>query len=256
MTRGAKFLLDARSGSAVLWWSAAAMLAGFIACTGLQFVDDRLLIGVSVWEKPAKFFLSLTVQFITVAWALSLLSLRTRGVRIAIVAMFGAAWIELAYIIVRAARGEASHFNVATPLDAALYSIMGVGALTLTLTAGYIGWVIWRNQRGDMWTGAAGLGLLLGSVLATLTAGYMSSGTGHWVGGDLTDASGLPFFHWSMTGGDLRVSHFIGLHATQVIPFAAMGGSRWMVYGAALLVAGLTAATFIQALDGVPLFKI
>jgi hypothetical protein len=75
------------------------------------------------------------------------------------------------------------------------------------------------------------------------------------VGGDLTDATGLPFFHWSTTGGDLRVSHFIALHASQVVPFAAMSGKRGIIYGAALLVTLLTVATFMQAMMGIPLLE-
>ncbi len=256
MTRGGLFLRDARDGSAALWWSAVAMFAGFLVCSGIALVDDRLLIGVSVWQKPAKFFLSLAVQFVTVSWALSLVASRSRGVRFAIGAMVVAAWFELVIIVGRAARGEASHFNVGTPLDAALYAAMGVGAVTLTLTAASIGFVIWWQRRSDLWREAAGLGLILGSVLATLTAGYLSSLGSHWIGGDFTDATGLPFFHWSTTGGDLRVSHFIGLHAAQVVPFAAMSGSKWVVYGTAVIVTGLTVATFMQATMGVPLFRL
>jgi hypothetical protein len=147
MTRGARFLRDAQAGSATLWWSAVVMLAGFAVCSGLQFIDARMLIGVSVWEKPAKFFLSLAVQFVTVSWALSLTTTRWRSVRFAIAAMTVAAWGELIIIIARAARGEASHFNVATPLDSALYAAMGIGAVTLTITAAYIGVVIWYLAR-------------------------------------------------------------------------------------------------------------
>jgi hypothetical protein len=77
----------------------------------------------------------------------------------------------------------------------------------------------------------------------------------HWIGGDLTDATGLPFFHWSTTGGDLRVSHFIGLHAAQVVPFAAMSGKRSVVYGVAFVTIILTAGTFAQAVLGMPLFR-
>jgi hypothetical protein len=34
------------------------------------------------------------------------------------------------------------------------------------------------------------------------TAGYLASGTGHWVGGASTDASGLPLVGWSRTGAE------------------------------------------------------
>jgi hypothetical protein len=85
-----------------------------------------------------------------------------------------------------------------------------------------------------------------------MTLGGNSS---HWIGGDLTDATGLPIFKWSTTGGDLRVAHFIGLHAMQVVPFAALSGKRSVVWGAALVVTVLTTFTYVQALSGIPLFR-
>ncbi len=253
----ADFMRDVFAGSRGLAVFAILFAVGFVFCSALQIVDHRLLLGVSVWEKPAKFFFSLAVHLATVAWALSLLGAESRngrGVRWAVRLLIAAAVFELSYIVFRAALGEASHFNTGTPLTAALYAMMGLGALILTGTAGYVGYRIWRNRAGDLWREATGFGLMLGAVLGTLTAGYMSSQTGHSVGGLATDATGLPFFHWSTTGGDLRVSHFIGLHAMQVLPLAALSGKRSVIYGAALIIAVLTVLTFMQAVMGVPLF--
>ena len=65
-------LLDSvRSGNSWLWRTIVAMTIGSVFLFALQFVDARLFNGVSVWDKPAKFFLSLAVQYGTVSWALS-----------------------------------------------------------------------------------------------------------------------------------------------------------------------------------------
>jgi hypothetical protein len=251
-----QFFRDARRGSGRLWTSSWIMLVLCALCISFALVDDRMINGVNIWEKPAKFFLSLGTLGLTVAWTLSLVPVVMRGVHSATLLLLTASWFELVYIVVRAIRGEASHFNVGTPLDAALYGMMGVGALSISAATAFVGFRVWQNRKSGLWREAAGIGLLLGSVLATVTAGYMSSGTGHWVGGDLTDATGLPFFHWSTTGGDLRVAHFIGLHAMQFVPFAALSGKRSIVFATALVVSALTVATFIQAWMGVPLFKL
>jgi hypothetical protein len=253
------FFRDVYRGSRSLAICVGLFGIGFFICSLLPGMDDRLLQGVSVWEKPAKFFLSLGVHFATIAWGLSLLNpdlQRSRGLLWAVRLMIGAAVLELVVIVARAARGEASHFNVGTPIDGALYAIMGVGSLMLTATAGYVGYRIWRNRNGDVWRLAAGVGLMLGAVLSTVTAGYMSSLAGHSVGGDVSGVTGLPFFHWSTTGGDLRVAHFVALHAIQVVPLAALSRRRGVVYGTAVVVVVLTGLAFWQALMGVPLFRV
>ncbi len=258
-TRLTRFVLDAYAGSRSLGRNTIVLLALFAVCLLLPMVDERLFNGVSVWHKPAKFFLSIAVLFATVAWSLSLVPWNTRKrrtVRWSIAALVGASWLELAYIVFRAARAEGSHYNVDAPLEQALYSIMGLGALTMTGAAAVIGIVIWRNRKGELWPEAAGLGLVLGAVLATLTASVLAAGTSHWAGGDQTDATGLPLFFWSTTGGDLRVAHFVGLHAMQAVPFAALSGKRNVVYGTALIVAALTLATFVLAILGLPLMKV
>lgn len=229
----------------------------FFAVYGLTFIDMWMLHGVSVWEKPAKFFMSLAVHMATLAWGLALLpesERRSSGINRATLLFIGAAVFEVAYMIFRAARGEASHFNVATPVAGAFYTLMGIGALTLTATTAYIGWRI-RRAGGTAMHFAAGWSFMVAAVTTTIVASYLSSGTGHWVGGDQTDATGLPFFHWSTTGGDLRVPHFAALHIMQAVPLIAWYWPDKRI-AAASLAAGvaIVAALFAQAWMGVPLF--
>jgi hypothetical protein len=96
---------------------------------------------------------------------------------------------------------------------------------------------------------------MFGALLGTIAGAYLSSHTSHWIGGDLNDAAGVGFFHWSTTGGDLRVAHFIGLHTSQAVPLAALSGRRWVVYGVAALCAVLMAVAFGMATLGIPVLR-
>ena len=250
-----KLFQDSRQASPLLFWSAAILLAAMLAFYGLLAMDPRLFNGVSVWEKPAKFALSLAVLMITVAWAMSLLEKPARGIKTSALLLVIASFFEIAYIAFRAARGEASHFNTGEPVAAALYALMGIGALTLTGAAAFVGWRVWQQRDGRLMHEAAGIGLILGAILATMTAGVLSSLQSHWIGGDQTDATGLGFFHWSTTGGDLRVAHFVGLHAMQFLPLAALTSNRTIVYAVACATVLLTGLTFAQAMSGMPLLR-
>ena len=247
----------ARQAAPLLWRFSVAFALLFAALYGLTFIDPRLFAGVSVWEKPAKFALSLGLQMATVAWALSHAPVelqRSGKIRVATWLILVSVLFEMLYIGGQAARGEASHFNTGTPLTATLYILMGLGAVTLTAGSGFVGALILR-ARTDFMGVAAGSGLILGAVLGTLVGGFLSSGSGHWIGGDMTDATGLPFFHWSTSGGDLRVAHFIGLHAAQALPLAALSGRGWAVMATGLGISLATLATFLQALAGMPLLQ-
>ncbi len=73
---------------------------------------------------------------------------------------------------------------------------------------------------------------------------------------------GLPVVGWSTTGGDLRVAHFFGLHALQVMPLLGflLGGLRaaWLgvrhrlalVWAAGFAYLGLVLLLAWQALRG------
>ena len=232
-------------------------------------IDERLLNEVSVWSKPLKFQLSLIVLFGTLVLLLPILRVETRGgylARATASTLALASTLEIAYMTIQAARGRASHFNDSTPIEAMLYSVMGVGAVTIVVSAFVFGWLIWRHGRADVgWglrMGAAG-GLMLGAVLTLITAGILGSGSiagpGHWVGGIRTDAGGLFLLGWSRTGGDLRVPHFFATHVMQAMPLLGLALDRFRpdmarpgIWLGAALSTAIVAATFLQAASGRP----
>jgi hypothetical protein len=264
---------DARQRLPWLWYGGWAALVLSLPLAGLAVVDDRMLQGVSVWSKPWKFHVSIAIHLLTLAWLATYLRptpQRARAFgRLSAVALVCAVF-ELAYITWRAARGEPSHFNIGTPLAGAMYTLMGMGAVALTGCAGMLG--LWLARAADFAHGpllqrGLALGLLLGCVLGTLTGAYVSAQPGHAVGGLAGDGAALPVLHWSLQFGDLRVAHFVGLHAMQVLPLAAWLAAQCCATHAAMrtasmhtlhaLAAGhvaLTVLTFAHALRGQPFF--
>lgn len=229
-------------------------------------VDPRTIEGVPVWMKPLKFALSFVVVFATLALVEARLSPRARGgwtLRVTGWVMATAYLGEMAYMFYRAARAERSHFNMATPFEANLYYLMGVGAVSLVLGVAVVGWVAYRDGDARMGAGlreGVWLGFLASFVLTLIAAGYMSVHGGHVVGVHPTGAPTLPLLGWSGVTGDLRPAHFASIHAMQVLPLLGLwldwrGASRAVraVRIAAVGHAGVTLALFGQALAGLPL---
>lgn len=268
MSRGGGDLAAGR-----LWQASPAVALGVLLLVAammptvtLLALDPRLMAGVSVWVKPLKFQASLAIHLVTVAWALSLVvwrGPRPRWLGPVIALMLTMAAFEIAYITLQAARGEASHFNLATPLTRALYTAMGIAAVILVATTAVIGLsiLLFAANRTVLVVGAA-LGLMLGGIAGGITGLTLGSQPSPWIGGLASNAGGLPLVNWSRTGGDLRVAHFFGLHLMQALPLTVwvvgrLGGSPRLQAGALAVAAvvgvGVTWWTWNQAVAGLPL---
>jgi hypothetical protein len=206
-------------------------LLGTIA--GLMF-DPRVITGAPAWLKPAKFSISVSVYCFTLVWLLGFLNNRRRFVRMVTRTIVLSLAVEMIVIITQAARGTTSHFNMTTPLDSFLWITMGafimvVWVMTLALTV-----VLIRRPLPDKaFAWSLRLGLII-SLVGMATGFFMVRPTSeqrasaHGIGPKIVGAHsigvpdggpGLPVLGWSTVGGDMRVAHFFGLHALQVLPF-------------------------------------
>lgn len=208
--------------------SAAALV---IALVGL-IVDPTVLTGAPAWMKPAKFAFSIAVYLLTLRWILSyvrghdrLLAVLSSVITVALVA-------EIALVEMQVLRGTTSHYNEATDFDAAVFYAMG-GIVSLVVIATIAAGVLVLRQRGlDPGLAAGlrwGIGISVLGMLAALTMifnkGWNDSG-GHTVGA-ADGGAGMPITGWSLEHGDLRIGHFVGLHALQLLPLLAWALLRW-----------------------------
>jgi hypothetical protein len=213
-------LADARRGHPGLYRLSIAMAALAVVIAALAVVDQRVLLGAPLWFKPLKFSLSIMLYGAALAWMLSRLperSMRRTGWLIA-----GAFAFEQLIIMGQAARGVRSHFNTDTVFDVALFVIMGVTIVMVYLATVAIALRFLRERNSDrVTTSAVRLGLLVG-LLGMAVGFLMSANDGHAVG--MSDGGpGLFLVGWSTTGGDLRIGHFVGMHALQLLPILAAG---------------------------------
>jgi hypothetical protein len=213
-------LADARRGHPGLYGVTLAMAALALVTVVLAVVDQRELLGTPLWFKPLKFSLSITLYGAALAWMLA--RLPGRG-------MWRAGWIitagvalEMVIIVGQAARGVRSHFNDDSAFDAALFAIMGATITVVWLATVAIALRFLRERSDDrVTTSAVRLGLLVG--LAGMAVGFLISANGSHAVGVPDGGPGLFLVGWSTTGGDLRIGHFVGMHALQLLPLLAAG---------------------------------
>ena len=211
------------------------LIAGF--AVGL-WLDPRTIAGAPAWLKPAKFAVSIAVYSLTLAWIFGTLRpwVRTRMVVGRLTAAVMA--IEIAIIATQAWRGTTSHFNVGTVADGLLFTVMGASIVLQTFATVAVAVALWREPFADRALGVAlraGMAITIvgafagglmtrptsGQLAAARATGRMSIAGAHTVGAP-DGGRGMPGTGWSVDHGDLRVAHFVGLHALQVLPVVAL----------------------------------
>lgn len=251
------------------------VLAGALA--GL-LVDPRTIAGAPAWLKPAKFAASIAIYTLTLAWIFTLIPEWTRTRHIVGWLTAATMVLEIAIIGTQAWRGRMSHFNIATLVDAVLFTTMGLAILIQTLSMIAVAVALWRQPLNDAalaWALRLGVsitiaGAMTGGLMTRPTAEQLNAAQAgermtiagaHTVGAP-DGGPGLVGAGWSTEHGDVRVPHFVGLHAMQALPIVALVLARRGLPTALLVRFTLIAAfsyaalytiLLVQALRGMPL---
>lgn len=256
----------------------ACLVLFAIAVVGFA-VDHRMITGAPAWLKPMKFGASGVVYLFTIAWMVRDLP-RTRTLRVASNLIAWILGVEIVLIHMQAARGTTSHFNINSLLDTAIFSSMGIGIATVWVMSMVVLWLHVRTRATDR---SMAIALRFGLALNILGAGVgwtmtqprpaqmaaMQRGERPFLVGSHTVGApdggpGLPITRWSRDHGDLRVPHFLGMHALQLLPLLVLGlrrvrrsrddgTERTTVLFAASVCAVIFVAALMQALAGHPL---
>lgn len=219
-----------------LMFSAATAALALVAGV-LVLIDSRELLGAPLWMKPFKFFISAALLSATLAYLIPRIQKATRLVQIASKVILVSLAVELVLITWAAATETTSHFNVSSPLAIAVWSAMAgfitaVWIATMVITFVYIRFgdstgIIKRAFSWGMVISLVGMAVafLMTGPTSDQLADFQGIAGAHTIGAQ-DGGPGLPLFGWSTVAGDLRIPHFVGLHALQVLPVAV-----WLLRG-------------------------
>jgi len=249
----------------LLFWCGLVLCGAvpLFAAAGMSVGD--LALAVNPWIKPIKFAISFASFLWTAASLLLWLSLSPAMLRTVRCTLSASVAVEMMSLTIQAWRS--AHFSLAGRIDALATmatngAIFGVTAATVWLLYMYCEGRARIHVPDQLFITAVRLGLSI-FLIGNAIGGYMLARGSHTVGA-LDNGPGLPFLKWSTVAGDLRIAHFIALHAIQVLPLFAylllqmepqlhFKARRRALWIAALLLMLVVGGTFIQAAIGQPL---
>jgi hypothetical protein len=237
----------------------ACLVTAIVLSVYLPFNSVQVL-GLNSMIKPIKFALSIAVMSYTLGWFLYYLNEKEKVKtynRVTIIAML----FEQAVITIQAFRGEKSHFNQSSLSGIILFALMGIFILTFTIWTAFMLYLFFKQKvftihSTYLWGIRIGLSLF---VIFSLFGGYIAQRTGHTVGSE-DGSPGIYFLNWSRFFGDLRVAHFFGIHALQIIPLLSLflckrfseKTSKAILLLVSLLYTSFVLFTMFQAMEGKP----
>jgi hypothetical protein len=250
------FLQSLKTRNEALFYFGLLCLGCALIFLVLTRTTSTQVYGVNAWYKPFKFAFSLGVYTWTMAWVCFYLpdfNVKLFNYTVIILWTF-----ELFYIALQASKGQLSHYNLSTPLYSFLYGMMAIAATVVTVYTAYIGYLFFKldfPSLPDYYVWSLRLGILI-FVIFSFEGFAMGSRLNHSVGA-INDNSNWFIVGWSKTVGDLRVAHFIGMHALQILPVLSfyLLKSTKLTIAVSVVYLLLAAFTLVQALQGKPLIK-
>ena len=224
---------------------------------------------ISPWIKPIKFSMSFSTFASTIS--LFLLALRIPKWQLTLVRRAIAASVALEILSLAAqAWRSAYHLSGQFLLDTSLAQM--TNSMVMVNTA-IVCWMLAlfcanrvHTERIDWPMVAAIRYSIVIFLVGNAIGGYMLARGSHTVGA-ADGGPGLPFVNWSVIAGDLRIAHFIAIHAIQIVPLFAyilaqmspilpVKYRRTAAGALALGVSIAVGATFVQAALGHPLLSL
>ncbi len=249
------FVEELKSRNEALFYFGLLCLVFAVACLILSRLYPIQVYQANAWYKPFKFAFSTFTFSWAMAWyCFYLPSFNIQAFNWTVVFLLG---FEIGYITLMAAQGKTSHYNVNSPFYSMMFSMMALAATLVTLYTAFVGVLSFASQFPDLpgyYVWGIRLGMLI-FVIFSFEGFLMGARMSHSVGLE-NDNSNLLIVGWSRVVGDLRVSHFIRMHALQVLPLLSVYllKNTKLTLAVAILYGALACFTLFQALNGKPLF--
>lgn len=170
-----------------------------------------------------KFCVSVGIYLLTIIWVIDLLNIAQKRKEKIIKILSIIILFELFLIVLQGARGVSSHYNISSILNVVIFQLMGIA---IAINTFFLIWITFQYCKKKSkpknisihLTNFILIGLLL-LLFSSAIGGKMIGLNNHLAAPDITSNFYIPLLDWKPSAGDLRISHFLGMHGLQLFAF-------------------------------------
>jgi hypothetical protein len=249
------FLPELYKRNILLFWMGWIHFVMFFFCLGLLSFNHNLIGGESAWAKPARYYLSSSISIWTFGWFIFHINSK-RQIKLFSWLIAMTLFIETTVILIQSYRGVPSHFNTSDPFNSMMNGLLFSVMLIFLITISYLTLIFFKQKKmpiSQHYTWGLRMGLL-NFVIFSISGIIMFAKMTHCIGG-IENGEGMALFNWSHKHGDLRIAHFMGVHALQIIPLLSyyLFTKKIQVINFSILYFLATLSFLILALLGIPI---
>jgi hypothetical protein len=247
------FLPELYKRNILLFWMGWIHFVMFFFCLGSLSFNHDLIGGENAWAKPARYYLSSGISIWTLGWFLYHLNSKTK-IKVFSWLIALSLFLETTVIFIQSYRGVPSHFNTSDPFNSMMNLVLSSLMIIFLITVSSITLIFFNQKKmpiSQHYTWGLRMGLL-NFVIFSVSGIIMFAKMSHSVGGNGND-SGIMLFNWSSKHGDLRITHFLGVHSLQIIPLLSyyLFNKKTQVINFSILYFLATLSFLILALIGI-----
>ena len=240
--------------NSLLFWMGWIHFVMFFFCIGLLSFNHNLIGGESAWAKPARYYISSGISIWTFGWFIYHINSKTQ-IKVLSWLIATTLFLETTVIFIQSYRGVPSHFNITNPFNAMMNSLLLSVMLIFLIAVSYLTLIFFKQKKmpiSQHYTWGLRMGLL-NFLIFSFTGIIMYVRMSHSIGGNGNN-TGIMLFNWSLKHGDLRIAHFMGVHALQIIPLLSyyLFSKKVQVINFSVLYFLATLSFLILALVGIP----
>jgi membrane-associated HD superfamily phosphohydrolase len=209
------------------WWKAGWFcLLLFAIFLLFSLIDQRHVNSINTWYKPMKFCLSVGIYLLTIIWVIDLLNISQKRKSKLITFISFIILLELLLIIIQGARGIASHYNISSIFNVVIFQLMGICIAINTIVLIWVTVLYFKKKSrpkhiSKHMTNLIMFGLML-LLFSSAIGGKMIGLNQHTTSPENISKLYIPFLDWKLGSGDLRISHFLGMHGLQIFALAGI----------------------------------